>query len=512
MRQALRSNPGRLPAARDAMVPVPVGGLNARDALDSMPAADALALDNWFPEPTYLRLRRGYTEWVTGFAHPVETLMEWDGGGGSEFFAASGAGIFDVTTTGTVGAAVETVTNARLQHLMFSNSGGNYLVAVNGADGVLTYDGTDWDVQTITGATATSFVQVASWGHRLWFAPNVGSKAYYLGVDAISGAATALDMGGVWRRGGTLKAILSTSFETTGSGLNNYLGFLSSNGELAVYAGTDPANAETFALVGVYQIGTPVGARPFCQFGGDLLILTQDGCVSLMTSLQIDRASARLANTTDKISNLFNQDWRTYGTLFGWQVLTYANGHAIYVNVPTSETTSQQYVQSTINGSWCRYTGMNAQCWGLFQNDLYFGGTTAVYKADTGASDNGAAINSVVRTAFNRHKTPVVKRYTMVRPAMLANGDPSALLALDVDYEVGAAGVPFTVTVGTSLWDIGLWDTATWGGASLTVRGWTAATVEGRVVSIRMAASTIGADVQLNSFDLLYEPSKAPVL
>lgn len=511
MRQALRPNPGRLPVARDAAVPVPVGGLNARDALDAMPPSDALALDNWFPEPSYLRLRRGSTAWVTGFTDPVETLMEWDGDS-REFFGASGTGVYDVTTAGEVGASVFTVSNARLQHLMFSNAGGNFLVMVNGIDGVITYDGTDWDTQTITGATAADFVHIASWGRRLWFGSTTGTKAHYLGVDAIAGAASELDLGAVWRRGGTLKSILSTSFETAGSGLNNYLGFLSSNGELAVYSGTDPASADTFGVVGNYQIGTPVGARPYCQFGGDILIITQDGCVSLMTSIQIDRSRSKTASTTDKIANLFNEDWRAHRTLFGWQVLPYANGHAVVLNIPTSETTSQQYVQNTITGAWCRYTGMNARCWGLFGDALYFGGATAVYQADVGGSDSGAAINGLVRTAFNRFRAPGVKRYTMVRPSLLTNGDPRALLALDVDYELGLAGVPFAVTNNSALWDEALWDVAVWGGTSLTVRGWTAATAEGRTVSVRMATSTIGAEIQLNAFDMLYEPSKAPVL
>jgi hypothetical protein len=512
MRQAIRNNPGRQAVARDATVPVPVGGLNARDALDSMPASDAITLDNWFPEASYLRLRRGHAPWATGFAAPVETLMEWDGGASTKFFAASGTGIYDVTAAGAIGASVQAVTSPRLQHLMFSNAGGNFLVAVNGADGVLTYDGTTWATQVITGATAATFVQVASWGRRLWFAEETGSKAWYLGTDAIAGAANSLDLGAVWMRGGTLKSILSVSFDAAGSGINNYIGFLSSNGEVAVYSGTDPAAADTFGIVGRYQIGTPVGTRPYCQYGGDLLVLTQDGCVSLMTALQVDRASSSRASTTDKISLLFSDDWRSYGTQFGWQVNTYANGHAIVVNVPTSTTTSHQYVQNTVTGAWCRYTGMNARCWGLFQDDLYFGGNNAVYLADTGADDAGAAINGRIRTAFNKHRSPGVKRYTMVRPAMRGNGDPKATLALDVDYDDGATAAAFTVTVGGSLWDVALWDVGLWGGASLNIRNWTAASALGRTVSVTMATSTIGAELQLNSFDMLFETSKAPVL
>lgn len=511
-RTALRANDSRQAVARDAIVPVPVGGLNARDSEDAMPATDALTLDNWFPEASYLRLRRGFTAWATGFAAAVETLMEWSGPASQKFLAASGTGIYDVTAAGAIGASVQAVTSARLQHIMFSNTGGNYLVAVNGLDGVLTYDGTVWATQVITGATAASFMHVASWGRRLWFASNTESKVYYLGTDAIAGAAGELDLGAVWRRGGSMRAILSVSFDSGGSGLNNYLGFLSSNGELAVFGGTDPASAATFGIVGRYQIGTPTGNRPACQFGGDILLLTQDGCVSLTKSIQIDRASTSIASTTDKIIRMFSDDWRNYGSLFGWQVITYANGHAIIVNVPTSETTAQQYVQSTTTGAWARYTGMNARCWGLFSDDLYFGGATAVYLADNGTSDAGAAIVGRVRTAYNRHKSASVKRYTMIRPTMRANGDPAATLSLDVDYEVGNTPVPFTVTVTSSLWDVALWDTAVWGGATNSVRGWTGAAALGRVVSVGMYTSTIGAEINLTGFDLQFEPSQAPVL
>lgn len=512
MRSALRENAGRLPVARDAIVPVPVGGLNARDAEDAMPATDALDLDNWFPEASYLRLRRGFAAWATGFAAPVETLMEWSGPASQKFFAASGTGIYDVTAAGAIGASGQAVTSARLQHLMFSNTGGNYLVAVNGLDGVLTYNGTVWATSAITGATAANFAHVASWGRRLWFASNTESKAYYLGTDAIAGAANVLDLGAVWRRGGAVRAILSVSFDSGGSGLNNYIAFLSSNGELAVFGGTDPAAAATFGIVGRYQIGTPVGNRSSCQYGGDILLLTQDGCVSLTKSIQIDRASTSIASTTDKILRLFSDDWRSYGTLFGWQVITHADAHAIIVNVPTGASTSQQYVQSTTTGAWTRYTGMNARCWGLFTDDLYFGGTNAVYRADTGTSDNGAPIVGRVRTAYNRHKTAGVKRYTMVRPTMRANGDPGAMLSLDVDYERGTLPVGFTVNIAASLWDAALWDTATWGGAGNGIRGWTAAAALGRVVSIGMYTSTIGAEINLTGFDLLFEASKAPVL
>lgn len=41
-------------------IPAPTGGWNASDALDRMPAQDAVRLVNWIPRPGYVQTRRGY--------------------------------------------------------------------------------------------------------------------------------------------------------------------------------------------------------------------------------------------------------------------------------------------------------------------------------------------------------------------------------------------------------------------------------------------------------------------
>ena len=45
-------------------LPAPVGGLNARDSLDTMSPTDAIVLDNYIPGDTNLFLRRGYSVYV----------------------------------------------------------------------------------------------------------------------------------------------------------------------------------------------------------------------------------------------------------------------------------------------------------------------------------------------------------------------------------------------------------------------------------------------------------------
>lgn len=496
--------------AQIVMLPPPVGGLNARDAITGMPAQDALTLDNWFPENSYARLRRGYTSWATGFAAPVQTVMEY-AGASRKMFAASGNSIYDVSSLGAIGAAaLSGLTNAKWQHTQFSNSGGTYLVMVNGADGVLTYNGTTWATQSITGATAANFFQVASWKNRLWFAEAGTSKAWYLATDAIAGSATSLELGGVWRRGGTLQRIIASSFDTAGTELSDYIIFVSSNGELAVYRGTDPASPSTFSLDGVFQIGSPVGNRCTYQTGGDVAMITNDGVVSLLQMMAIDRSASPRASATDKITRLFNDDWRLYSSLFGWQVISYPAAHMAIVNVPTSSTTFKQYAMNTVTGAWCRFTGINSYCWAIYNDRIYFGAEDTLYRFDDGNADDGAAIQGVIRPAFNGCGRPnLKKRFTMAKPLFQSSVDPQATLQVDVDYEQNSVSANYTVSVTDSAWDVALWDVDVWGGNSLIIDDWAAVSARvGNMVSVGIVTSLLGAEIQLNGIGLVYEPSE----
>jgi hypothetical protein len=510
LREAVRPNRGRAARGSAKMIPAPVAGLNLRDSIASMKPDDALVLDNIFPETTYCRIRRGFTEWATDLPAAAETLMEWSGPTRS-FFAATGTEIYDITAGGAVGAAVETgLTNARWQHLMFSNAGGNYLVAVNGADGVLTYDGTTWAIQTITGATATDFFQIASWKRRLWFAEFGSPSVWYLGADAISGAATELNLGGVWRNGGTLARIVSASYDTTASGAQDAIGFLSTNGELALYQGTDPASATTFWLAGVYQMGVPVGDRSSYQSGGDTVLITNDGVLSMLEMMRVgDRSAAPRASITDRIALDFIRDVELYGQNFGWQLIGYPAGHMALVNVPTSGSTSRQWVMNTITGAWCKFTRHNASCWGLFNNALYFADKNSgtIYRADSGRDDNGAVIPWALKGSFQpAGNVAQLKKMTMMQPIVRTNGTATFGVGVDVDYGDASPDSIFNSQSAAAIWDVDLWDVGVWGGPQM-VQDWIAVNGIGRVVSVMMRGSTIGVEMQINAYHLITEPA-----
>jgi hypothetical protein len=514
LRQAVRANPSRQPRGRFVTMPAPVAGLNFRDSIAQLKPNEALILDNFFPEASYVRLRRGFAEHATGFPAAVETLMEYASPTSRKLWAAAGTAIYDATSAGAIGAAaLSSLTNARWQHTMFTTSGGDYLVAVNAADGVRTYDGSTWATQSITGATAADFIDVTVWGNRLWFVEDDSAKAWYLPSGAIAGAATALDLGPVYSLGGRLAIITPLSFNS-GSDVEQGIAFVSTEGEVALYSGTDPSGASTFALVGRFRISPPVaGARSYTRFNGDCLVLTESGLVSLLVAMRLDASQQTNASVSDKIDQQLARQVGLQRAAFGWQVFLYPRGSALYVNAPQGSSVFDQWVMNSITVAWCRYQGMNARCWGLLDGAPYFGGATVVYRADFGADDDGAATIGEVKTAFSTLGTNGLKRLTMLRPFLAASAAFTPVLGVDVDFSdnIPSDTAP-TPDISVGLWDTSLWDNAPWGGESYISREWSTIGGIGTWMAPRMRTSTIGVEVVLNAFDAVFEPMSANAL
>ena len=124
-------------------LPAPTGGWNARDGLTAMGPLDAVTLTNWFPATTECQLRSGYAQWATGITGQVNTLMTYAGTTSQKLFAAANNSIWDASNSTAV-VKQTGFANDKFQFVNFSNIGGNYLVACNGADPTVVYDGTNW--------------------------------------------------------------------------------------------------------------------------------------------------------------------------------------------------------------------------------------------------------------------------------------------------------------------------------------------------------------------------------
>lgn len=502
---------------RTQTIPAPTGGLNAIDPVQAMPPGDALVLDNIFPETSDVTLRNGYSQWSTGYANPVESIFAYQSATATKLFGVSGTAVYDATAGGAIGAAVVSgLTNARWEYTNIATAGGQFLYAGNGTDKPLYYDGAAWvkvdgvSTPAITGVTTTKLRSPVIWKHRLWWVEEGSMRAWYLPVDSIGGAASSIDFGSQFRLGGQLHVIMTASL-TDGSTFDDYIFFMSTQGEILMYRGTDPAFAASFNLQGVYRVGKPVGRRCWFKFGEDAVIICSDGLVSLQKTIAVGRV-----NQTDTISykilRLVNQAVQTYAPNYGWQGVLHPFGNKVLINVPTvTDSRSFQFVMNTISGAWCTFgfsnTPWNAMCFEVQGDNLYFGGLTYIALADSGTADSGAVITGLIKPAFNYFGTDKQKYCTMIRPLITTDGTLVPAIVINVDYQDHAPTQQgFYLATGGTPWDTSSWDTSSWSVTETTTNvNWQTATGIGFALTSYMNITAKGVSATLSAIDYLIQ-------
>lgn len=135
-------------------LPSPIGGWNARDSLAAMSPTDAVQLVNFFPTPTDVSLRKGYTKSGLGIVGKVRSLMNYTEDSGYKLFAAAGSKIYD-SKPATAVEYFDGITSDKFQHVNMTNQAGHFLVACNGADPTMVFDGTQWFYIAVTDTAQT---------------------------------------------------------------------------------------------------------------------------------------------------------------------------------------------------------------------------------------------------------------------------------------------------------------------------------------------------------------------
>ncbi len=518
MRQALRQH--KIPkgqVSRGASIPSPVGGWDAVSSLDQMPPDRAVVLDNWFPSTSDVRIRRGCSEHADDMGtDPVESLLVYNGQTAitSKLFASTGGVVYDVTSSGAGAVAIASVANDRWQYVNFTTAAGHYLWMCNGEDDVTHYNGSVWAEPSLTfsgGLASSDIINVNIHKSRIWVVFKNSTKAGYLATNAIAGAVSNFELGNVFSRGGYLVA-MGTWTRDGGSGADDAAVFISSRGQVAVYNGTDPSSASTWALEGVYDLGAPIGYRCFTKVAGDLALINIDGVLPLSKALGTDRGAASAIAITKNINNAMNDAARRYSDNFGWELVPYPKGTMALLNVPITEGDSQhQYVMNTLTGAWCRFRGMNANTFAVFLDNLYFGGNDGkVYLADSGGSDNGELIDAAGQGAYNYYTSRgQLKKWEMIQPILTTDTDGRPAIGVSTDFRDNATlGTPTVSTIPSARWDVFLWDVDLWSIEDRTIADWTNVSGEGQCAAIHFRASTnVTGDtvMRLNGFNVMYK-------
>jgi hypothetical protein len=464
------------PEGTGYVIQSPVGGLNTRDALASMPETDAVVLDNWFCQPTWVETRGGTNNGNGSLLSPSGVtgvpgaLMAYNPISGPDELYVAVSYATGATVTGIYGAlagggqanSLKLATNfANFDYVQMGTGSAEVLVGVNGGDNPFIYDGAVWWVISATSSpyawtggpsgsySINSFNQVVLYKQRLWFVVAGTMNVYYLPQDVFAGALTLLPMAPNFDRGGFIQAMITVSIDNA-AGLNDYIAFISNYGEVVVYQGYDPSSVSTWSEAAHFFIGKPIGTgrRAWQKVGSDAIIICTDGLVPLSKALVTDRSQSQIA-VTDKIRYSFNQAAQQYGGN-NWQVLLYPPGTKIIVNVVTGAGTSYQYVQNTISGAWSTFGKLNnpwnALCFEIANNQLYYAAAGVVKACDiAGAADDSNAFVATAQAAWTYMGVQgQLKQWTMCRPLFVVSGNWTGItITFNVDF--GTGGTAFAI-------------------------------------------------------------------
>lgn len=457
-------------------IPAPTKGLNDYDSIANMDPTYALDMLNMFPSARSLRVRSGYQEWMTGFGTSVRTLASYAAmDNANELWAFTDTGIYDATSSGVAPAPSIALTNGYMDTIMFANIAGQYMIAVNGVDVGKIYDGTTWANMSTTVASTQDMIGVHAYNKRLWFIEKNSMTAWYLPVDAITGAMTAFQLGGVFTRGGFLQNIFTWSIDS-GEGLDDVIVFQSSKGEIVGYIGPDPSVAATFELKASYFVGSPLGQRTNDDLGGDVAMLTAGGVVPISRVVGGTQAISRDEDTlTKNISQTFSDILKIRGLIPNWEILNFPSLTAMFVNFPdTGGSPAVQFVMNTLTGAWTKYD-LPIKTMVEHNETLYFSdedGRILVSNPENNL-DNldvsggfGVYITSGFQTAYNYFEmTGVNKVYQLIRPIFVSQYSPAMNYNVSVDFQpnpVSGVDSPSTGPTSVDFWDTALWDVNMW--------------------------------------------------
>jgi hypothetical protein len=453
-----------------------VKGVSSAQSIGRSADGYAQIIENGYATQTGVKPRGGNRKHATTGTRAVVSLMRYESGTLLKMFAAANGGLYDVTQPANPSTVITPLVTGLAGNdwsfVNFSTPGGQFMLAVNGADPHRTYDGAAFAANTpaITGISSALFSHVFVYANRVWFVEKDTLNVWYLPVDSIGGAATKFSLAGIFSKGGSLAFGATWSVEA-GDGPAQRVVFVSTKGEAAVYQGTDPSSSATWFKVGVPDISDPTGRHGHLNIGGELEIATANGIVPLSQAVARDPATLSLAAITRQISPDWKREIRAYNGR-NWSFTKWDEGNLAYVGpamtytlvagTDTVDAVPFCHVVNLENGAWSKYTGWDIQCSISFNKRMYFGSANGrVYEAEATGADDGAAYVFKYCEWPNDFGGPETKDFLQIRTAFVHRTPFNPEISMSVGHTIEWPVAPAAAAdvQGGGVWDTGeLWD------------------------------------------------------
>lgn len=430
------------------------------------------------------------------------------------------------TVTGSTSGATATIERAFSDgagagYLWLSSLTGNFVndETIMSAGGEAAADGTETlaapGVTFANGRTTADMSFVWVYGNRLWFVEKESLNAWFMtDVDAIGGGMDYFPFGGIFPSGGSLLFGSPWSLDSSGdAGLSEQCIFVSSLGEVAVYQGSDPQEAESWRKVGLYRVGKPLGPRAFIRGGGDIAIATTVGLVPLSKAISLDVTALSVATLSYKIADAWSEALRLRGDE-NWICELWPDSKMAFVAPPEiiggGEPTA--FVSNTETGAWCRFSGWTAFCTEVFRGELYFGSVNGgVFKANIGGTDDDHVYSGTVLPLFDDMGAPgSAKIGTMARAVVRSSNPVNGTVSMQVNFDTELPAAPDAAPIEAgSIWGEGIWGDSIWGSKTPTLltQDWQSVGGIGTAVSPGYQVSSGAAsasDAELIEIEMLY--------
>lgn len=364
----------------------------------------------------------------------------------------------------------------------------------------------------ITGVATSSLSNNWVYKNRLFYVEKNSLNAWYLAVDSITGAASKLPLGGVFTLGGSLLFGASWSIES-GDGLSEQCIFVTTEGEVAVFAGTNPADASAWSKTGVYRIGKPRGPKAVIRAGGDLVIATDIGFIPLSVATQRDIAALSPSAISYPIETGWNEAVADRSGSY-WHCAVWPTKQMVVVMPPTPiGLQPQMLVANARTGAWCVFTGIDAKCMVLF-GDRFFCGLAdgLIVEMEVTGADQGTPFTATMIPLFDPLKSPAsLKTGLMARATVRAKSRVQVNCSLQTDYNISLPPPPDdTSTIVGSVWGTAQWGSGVWGTEveSQTFREWQSISGSGYALAVASqvtSGSSSPPDVEFVQTELTYD-------
>lgn len=515
-------------------IDAPIEGWDAYNSLDNMPPNAAVILENFIPRAGAVDTRNGSFVFAdTGTGLPVETVASLFTQNESRLLAASNGGLWDMTDTpsGASQQAVDelapegTFQSSRWQTSNFTEGDEEgVMIMCNGVDNPQKYEAPYTAIAKIEFldgegvSTDYTFIGVNVFKGRCYYWEDNDNSFYYTRAGAYQGEVNRFDLGSFVQNGGKLKIITTWTQQDSGDGRDDFLVFIFSTGEILVYQGDDPAGVGFFEQVGRYITAEPLSIRGVSKYGADTVIMTKDGYITLSTIIQQGRVSD-VPQFSRLISNAIRERTTIQGNLYGWDCQLFAKQGLFLFNVPKSSSTFDQHVMNTVTQRWCKFKGMNVNCFTV-HNQRLFGGQKdgTILAMLEGSDDKGEAILFDALPAFNYLGDSGNQKFLSAAQVLTTHRNPELIELTGMsDFNIRALPeLPIPEEKLQATWAINpaipasqvgsYWNEDYWAvqDSPITTKGWQNVSAFGYAVSVRVRFKKRNSGVRWRSTSIRY--------